>query len=119
MPIFFTFGRNDGDHPFFIRDHAARRSPFGVVPGRRPETVAHESTTTGSGSRTRTVAVFEFVEHDWECSLGTLRGHCFPGSDGPLGCAEQLGDGGAAFGAEHQFHWGETALQFFVDHPME
>lgn len=53
--------------------------------------------------------VIEFLEHDLSSDyagplFGAWEGHCFPGSDGPIGC----GAGPA---------WGETVLQFFEAHP--
>jgi hypothetical protein len=50
--------------------------------------------------------VFEFLEHDWQG--GFLGGHCYPGASGRVGC-----------GTDTPVHYGEIALQFYVDHPKD
>jgi poly(3-hydroxybutyrate) depolymerase len=51
-----------------------------------------------------TGTVLEFVQHDW--SSGFLGGHCLPGTAGPAGC-----------GPDTAVHYGESALQFYIEHP--
>ena len=48
--------------------------------------------------------VFEFLEHDWKG--GGMGGHCYPGVSATIGC-----------GTETPVHYGEAALQFYIDHP--
>ena len=48
--------------------------------------------------------VFEFLEHDWQG--GGMGGHCYPGVSAGIGC-----------GTETPVHYGEAALQFYIDHP--
>jgi poly(3-hydroxybutyrate) depolymerase len=56
-------------------------------------------------------AVIEMMRHDLRTDyedeiFGAWEGHCFPGSDEPMGC----GAGPA---------WGEAVLRFFEDHPKD
>lgn len=122
VPILYTHGRVDGLVGFATatpqRDAVLATWFNGVT----PEVVGQDTDyrwerwTSSSGN------VFEFIQHDWECRfvLGTLalKGHCFPGNTLFLGCNEPYPDGGLPFGSAHQMDWGQTVLQFFIDHPM-
>jgi hypothetical protein len=56
---------------------------------------------TGTGGM-----VLDFLEHDYS-SEGRLGGHCMPGGSARTTCTKGV----------IAVHWGETALQWFVDHP--
>ncbi len=111
VDIFYTHGTTDGLVNFSgappKRD--AVISAYGLAQSEVVQTSAeHEWTRYDNDDGT----VFEFVQHDWETdfALGMtpLAGHCFPGSDEFLGC-----------GASNPFNWGETVLQFYMDHPRQ
>lgn len=50
--------------------------------------------------------VFDFLEHDYSAE-GRLGGHCIPGGAARTTCTK----------GEIAINWGETALQWFLDHP--
>tara|TARA_Y100001970_G_scaffold287588_1_gene412631 strand:+ start:1261 stop:2220 length:960 start_codon:yes stop_codon:yes gene_type:complete len=58
--------------------------------------------------------IFEFISYEWETqnqgylSSTRLKGHCFPGVDGYLGC-----------GKDNSFHWGKEVVKFFLEHPKK
>jgi pimeloyl-ACP methyl ester carboxylesterase len=52
--------------------------------------------------------VFDFLEHDYSAE-GKLAGHCMPGGTPPNATTCTKG--------EIKVNWGETALQWFIDHP--
>jgi pimeloyl-ACP methyl ester carboxylesterase len=68
----------------------------------------------GDGHYTRTRwtgeggMVFDFLEHDYSAE-GRGAGHCMPGGTPPNASTCTKGD--------IKFSWGETALQWFIDHP--
>lgn len=112
IPIFYTHGRDDGLVPFSQAEDIVARVTSAWYSGVEPEIVGEADDYQWARYRNDEGNMFEFVQHDWRCdfSLGNLalKGHCFPGSDQFLGC-----------GADNPFVWGETVLQFFIDHPME
>ena len=65
--------------------------------------VAPGGARTGAGGM-----VFDFLEHDYNAE-GKLAGHCMPGGT-PLNAT-------TCTKGEIKVNWGETALQWFIDHP--
>jgi dienelactone hydrolase len=60
---------------------------------------------------------FEFVQHDYVADSFILSGHCYPGSHDESGAPGQLFSYACLEPTE--FAWGESVMQFFMDHPKD
>jgi poly(3-hydroxybutyrate) depolymerase len=64
-----------------------------------------------------TAATFETIDHDYQASSPILAGHCIPGSQDDGGAPGQLMSYGCV--GPNAVSWGETVMQFFIDHPRD
>ena len=61
--------------------------------------------------------VLDFIEHDYG-GQALLDGHCIPGGTDLAGGPNNFGANATTCSTgENQLHWGEVALQWFIDHP--
>jgi len=108
-PVFYLHGTTDGLVAFSSAT-AQRDALIDAWEMDEQEVLADDAEHTWTRYVSEAGTVFEFVQHEWECDWTLadmpLRGHCFPGSPSLLGCGE-----------DNALHWGETVMQFFVDHP--
>ncbi|MDG2307809.1 MAG: hypothetical protein P8R42_24795 [Candidatus Binatia bacterium] len=109
VDILYGHGTSDGLVPFAGATTTIERinDRWNMTSGETlSQDADHEWTRYTNDRGTR----FEFIQWEWETSLvlGTspLLGHCFPGSDGFVGC-----------GLDNAFHWGEELTKFFLEHP--
>lgn len=114
VPIFQTHGRNDGLVAFSTATQ--ERDALIAYWKMTQDTVlggAPDQDYLWTRYKNANGTIYEFAEHSWETNfvLGTLKllGHCFPGSDQFLGCAQT---------APNAFTWGEEVLKFYQAHPM-
>jgi hypothetical protein len=105
--VLFAFGYNDGLGDFECAERMRDRvtsvwnmTETGLVSEDSDHTWVRYENTEGT--------VFEFIGHEYTSDSSLLEGHCYPGSDANYGC-----------GSDNAFHWGESAMQFFIDHPKQ
>jgi pimeloyl-ACP methyl ester carboxylesterase len=84
------------------------RGTWGLSKEEQLDAGEHYEIVRYSGAGT---GALEFIEHDLRSDyseeiFGDWEGHCFPGSDAPMGCG-----GGPS--------WGEAVLRFFEAHPKD
>lgn len=106
VPILFMSGTMDGA----LTIDAARMRSEGLVARMSlsgGEQIDGDATFTRRRWQGADGMVLDFLEHNY--SNEGLRGHCIPGS--PAGDFVSCTMGGDSL------HWGETALQWFVEHP--
>jgi poly(3-hydroxybutyrate) depolymerase len=110
MPIFYTHGTTDG----LVNFSGATAQRDALIAGwgmQEKEVLMSGADHRWTRYENANGTVFEFAQHDWECSFSlgatALRGHCFPGSGDFLGC-----------GATNPWNWGAAVLDFFIRHPL-
>jgi hypothetical protein len=105
VDILYVHGRSDTDVPFetAIEQRDLVVSAWDMS---NNATLADEPDYLWTQWTSATGTVFEFLEHGWQG--GFLGGHCYPGTSGRVGC-----------GTDTPVHYGEIALQFYVDHPKD
>lgn len=63
--------------------------------------------------------LFDSIEHDYG-GQAVLAGHCIPGGSDLAGSANNFGlNATTCTTGEIALHWGETVLQWFIDHPRK
>ncbi len=112
LPILFLHGTTDELSPYSVallqRDTIVRAWDL-----QQEEVVQSDDTHTWTRYTNEGENHFEFIEHDYESDArlnAILGGHCYPGS---------RSGGGLACEQDAAFHWGEAAMQFFLDHPKK
>jgi pimeloyl-ACP methyl ester carboxylesterase len=102
VDIFYTHGTEDHDQPF---ETAIQQRDLVIASWdmAQESVLADESDYRWTRWTNAQGTVFEFLEHDWQ---GAFDGHCYPGAAANIGC-----------GTETPVHYGEAALQFYIDHP--
>ncbi len=104
VDIFYTHGTQDHD-VLFEQAIQQRDLVIGSWDMAQESVLADESDYRWTRWTNAEGTVFEFLEHDWRG--GGMGGHCYPGaSTTEIGC-----------GTETPVHYGEAALQFYIDHP--
>ena len=101
--------REESETPTIDFERAVRSCPDELV-----ETISEDVGYKRLRFTNQNNTIFEFISYEWETqnqgylSSTRLKGHCFPGVDGYLGC-----------GKDNSFHWGKEVVKFFLEHPKK